>query len=159
MQLLSCLLTLILCLESEHISVLLLLQIKKFFPRIYQNVSWCLVFSSVQCSVCSDRWFWLGDVAIRSLMGLPWEVGHSDKVLPHTKIHTETNTSKKINTNTRPHRAWDCLGRWDTTLLPHTKISKGCSTYTKTHTNTGPSREEIPWDSLEDTLVIAFRTR
>ena len=58
-QLLSCLFTLTppdategmknLCLESEHISVLLLLQIKKIFPGIYQNdlCGLCLLVSCI----------------------------------------------------------------------------------------------------------------
>ena len=67
-------------------------------------VQWCLM-SSVQWQMV-----WLGDEAIRSL-GLPGELGHSDKVLPHTKkTYTKTNTNRKTKTNTRTYEAWDSLG-------------------------------------------------
>ena len=52
---------------------------------------------------------WLGDEAIRSL-GLPGELGHSDKVLPHTKIHIQRQIQierqRQIQGHTKPGTPW-----------------------------------------------------
>ena len=45
---------------------------------------------------------WLVDEAIRS-RGLPGDVGHSDKLILHTKTHTKTHNKTHNKTHTKTH--------------------------------------------------------